>query len=328
MTRTLAIVVALSVGLWAGCKKDSGGKAAESKPAAKAEKEAPAKADKPAEKKPSEAKPAETKPGKGKVTAKRAAAKKKKPRARWKATPGKVPAGAPRLVIKHVKPSDADLNDLHEGLKEAKIFEDLAEAVTEGLKLPRPILVSLKSCGEPNAVYDPEEHTIELCYELMALFSEQFEGQNLDEETHIEAVLGATIFVFLHELGHALVHELELPITGKEEDVVDQLATKLLVGMGDFGEEAALDAAESFIILSEETEEFLTDLDMADEHSLDSQRFFNIVCWVYGSDAEKHESLVDDEQYLPEERAGFCEEEWATMSKAWDKLLAPHRRTL
>lgn len=41
-------------------------------------------------------------------------------------------------------------------------------------------------------------------------------------------VTGAVFFAFLYELGHALVDQLELPVTGKEEDAVDQLAAVIL----------------------------------------------------------------------------------------------------
>jgi len=65
---------------------------------------------------------------------------------------------------------------------------------------------------------------------------------------------------------------------------------------------------------------------MADEHSLDSQRFFNIVCWVYGRDPERHADMVDDERYLPNDRAEVCPEEWATLERSWTTLLSPHMR--
>lgn len=53
---------------------------------------------------------------------------------------------------------------------------------------------------------------------------------------------------FYHEVGHALVDVLELPITGKEEDAVDQLSTYVLVEDADGGEVAALDGAVAFLL--------------------------------------------------------------------------------
>src|SRR3546814_15326340 len=42
-------------------------------------------------------------------------------------------------------------------------------------------------------------------------------------------VLGNTIFTLFHELGHALVDKLEIPVLGREEDAVDALAVLLML---------------------------------------------------------------------------------------------------
>ena len=62
-----------------------------------------------------------------------------------------------------------------------------------------------------------------------------------------------------------------------------------------------------------------------DEHSLDEQRYFNIVCWVYGSAPEKYQSLLGREWGLPRERAERCAGEYDRMSRAWNAVLEPHK---
>jgi Zn-dependent peptidase ImmA (M78 family) len=42
-------------------------------------------------------------------------------------------------------------------------------------------------------------------------------------------VIGPVSLVFLHELGHALLDVLQIPILGREEDASDQLATYMLL---------------------------------------------------------------------------------------------------
>ena len=107
----------------------------------------------------------------------------------------------------------------------------------------------------------------------------------------------ALTFYTLHEVGHALIDILALPITGREEDVADQMATFLLIG----GKEGMiLDAAESFYTDLSTIQ--VADLPFEDVHSLDPQRFFNILCWTYGSDTKNYQYLVDD-QLLPTDRA-------------------------
>ena len=76
-------------------------------------------------------------------------------------------------------------------------------------------------------------------WELTQLYSELdelFKDDYPVEAERDEAVAGAFIFVFFHELGHALIDVYELPITGREEDAVDQLSTWILTDGTDDGE--------------------------------------------------------------------------------------------
>jgi hypothetical protein len=52
---------------------------------------------------------------------------------------------------------------------------------------------------------------------------------------------------------------------------------------------------------------------------------FNLLCWAYGADPEMNADLVDNE-LLPQERAGQCEDEYDRMSYAWSTLLVPYIR--
>lgn len=42
-------------------------------------------------------------------------------------------------------------------------------------------------------------------------------------------MLGQFEFVLLHEVGHAFVHVMNIPMVGKEEDAVDTLATIIAI---------------------------------------------------------------------------------------------------
>ena len=114
----------------------------------------------------------------------------------------------------------------------------------------------------------------------------------------------------------------DLPITGREEDAVDQLSVLLLADGSEEGEQMVLDAAVSF---SKKAGDELDELAFADEHSLDQQRYYNIVCLLYGQNEEKFASLVRDGT-LPESRAERCSQEFARVDKAWDALLAPYTK--
>ena len=138
-----------------------------------------------------------------------------------------------------------------------------------------------------------------------------------------DAVIGATIHTFYHELGHAFIHIFNLPITGKEEDAVDQLSTFILTDGTDEGEKAALDGARAFYLEAKQQNTDIDDLPYWDEHSLDLQRFYNIICIVFGQNEKKYSYLVK-KGILPEDRAEQCAGEYEQVEKAWTTLLAPY----
>ena len=39
----------------------------------------------------------------------------------------------------------------------------------------------------------------------------------------VEFVIGNTLFVLTHELGHGLINEFNMPVLGREEDAADSL---------------------------------------------------------------------------------------------------------
>jgi len=211
--------------------------------------------------------------------------------------------------------------DLEAALREEKFLESFCADANRTLTLPLDVDVVLEDCDEANAFYDPEHHRITMCYELIETFTKQFDQYARDEEEADAQVMGATMFTMYHELGHALSDIYKLPLTGKEEDAVDQLATVVLLAMGDEGREQALDGAEAF--LPDEAEAEFGELAFWETHSFGEQRFYNTLCLVYGKDPALHPEMVEDEM-LPHERAEGCVEEYERASAAWATLLKPH----
>jgi Putative metallopeptidase len=229
-------------------------------------------------------------------------------------------------------------NEQHEHLEkmltDSKLFDRFVEDLNKNLALPFDIDISFKECadlpeaqqmGAANAWYNPEDHTVTMCYELMAKSEELFRDDEKTPEDLAEAVKGSTAWTFYHELGHAMIDVYKLPLTGKNEDAADQISTNILIDGGDEGEKFALSGAEDFG-REAGADNDLNDLQFADTHSLDKQRFYNIVCWVYGQNEGKYGNLVEQGS-LPENRAPRCKEEYDTMARSWQTLLAPHMKS-
>jgi hypothetical protein len=206
--------------------------------------------------------------------------------------------------------------------EELKSLRETADALNKSFSLPHDIFIGFDNCEEANAFYDPEQKKVTVCYELAEDLYDAFKKDYKTDEQVEDAVTNATTFVFFHELGHALVDAYDLPITGREEDAVDQLSVYMLADGTQEGEQMVLDAAVSF---SRQASDELDESAFADEHSLDQQRYYNIICLLYGQDEEKFASLVRDGT-LPASRAERCSDEFARVDKAWDALLAPYTK--
>jgi hypothetical protein len=196
-------------------------------------------------------------------------------------------------------------------------LHELVARLNQSLRLPTTLGLRYAECGEANAYYDRDNREVLLCFELIEKLADDFAPQLDNDADLAEAVTSAHIFITLHEVGHALVDVLELPITGREEDAVDQLSAWLLIGE-ESGNAAVLDAAVSFSLASERYD--LAENDFADLHSLDRQRYYNMVCWVIGSDPQAHAGLAH-EAGLPDTRAATCAEEYQRLDRSWSKLL-------
>jgi len=248
--------------------------------------------------------------------------------------PATTPASAADLGVLRLDCGDGG-STMRAQFCQAPLVSTLIERLDRELRLPFDITVGFEVCDEVNAYYDPDLHRVVLCDELLDGLTTTLAAPGSDPSMVATAVTGAAVFFLLHELGHALIHALDLPAVGREEDAVDQLATVLLVReLGVGGIETALDGAIGLAELdATEADALAADPNEVedsaepvywDEHSFGEQRFYDIVCLVYGSDPGAHADLIGDD-YLPAERAEICPDEWQGVSRSWERLLAPYR---
>ena len=228
------------------------------------------------------------------------------------------------FLVDHKEVSNPRYNEIDRQIKEEKLLEKAADRLNSSLILPYNINLITRDCGEVNAFYNAETHSVTVCYELMEHFYTVFRSDGLSDEKAYDKMFDAVRFAFLHEIGHALIDTYNLPITGSEEDAADRCSSFInLTELGEDGVNAVLAAADAFAIESKNTSSNKRSL--ADEHLLQEQRFYNSLCMIYGSNKTKYASVVDD-QYLPKERAVKCPQEFERMADSWSNLLAPWRK--
>lgn len=227
------------------------------------------------------------------------------------------------FVVEHLAVRNSRYDEIDRQIKEEKLLEKAADKLNRSLKLPYDINLKTKDCGEINAFYDADAHSVTVCYELMEHFYKVFRSDGLSDRKAYDKMFDAVRFAFLHEIGHALIDTYNLPITGNEEDAADRCSSFInLTELGEDGVNAVLAAADAFAI---ESKTSTGKRNLADEHLLQEQRFYNSLCMIYGSNTSKY-SYILDEQYLPKERAVRCPQEYERTVQSWSNLLAPWRK--
>lgn len=229
------------------------------------------------------------------------------------------------FIVEHLEVTSARYQEFDRHVRNSKLLEDAAEKLNRSLSLPRNVVLRTKDCNEANAFYDPNERAITICYELMGHFYRIFKSAGENDEKAYEKMNDAVRFVFLHELGHALIDQYDLPVAGNEEDAADRCSAYVnLKELGEDGVRAVYAAADAFAIESKQGDNSKRNL--ADEHLLREQRFYNSLCMIYGSDPEKHSRIVEG-GYLPKERAKRCQGEFRRAVASWVSLLEPWRKS-
>lgn len=225
----------------------------------------------------------------------------------------------------YVEVQNPDYRDIENIFYNSGFFDGVIDSFNKNYKLPYNVIVLLSECPPDigaNAYYDPVTKAVVVCYQLIELFGDQLYPYAKSDQELLVFVQDAIYFIFLHEVGHAFIDIYDLPLIGKEEDAADQLATVIMLQSGQQGNNALFTVATTWLEASKQAAD-ISQLPMWDVHSLDQQRFYNILCFVYGKDPHQNTWLVYD-GYLPEDRAESCEFEYAKISKSWYELLAPY----
>ncbi|MEM8813251.1 MAG: DUF4344 domain-containing metallopeptidase [Pseudomonadota bacterium] len=142
-----------------------------------------------------------------------------------------------------------------------------------------------------------------------------------DIEEVRDFLIGNAISILFHETGHMLVTAYNLPVLGREEDAVDNLATLLLMDWDtDEGDQALIDSADAWFL----SDVAGFDADQAPvyygEHGLDRQRAYQIVCLMVGGKPDLYGDFADEVE-MPKDRQQRCQIDYTTARESWDGVL-------
>jgi hypothetical protein len=228
---------------------------------------------------------------------------------------------ADRIQISYVPPRNPAHEVLFQLLKERRTLEKF-NGLLSALRLPRPLLLKVEGCdGDSNAWY--EDDAVTVCYEYLEdLLRDAPKETTPAGVTRTDAILGPTLEVFLHEVGHAVFDYLSVPILGREEDAADQFAAYLLLQF-DESDARRLIYGVAYTYNVDASKPRTKKNPFADEHGPPAQRFYNVLCMAYGADSKLFADVVT-RGYLPRERAEGCADEYEQVLRALNKLIGPY----
>jgi len=146
------------------------------------------------------------------------------------------------------------------------------------------------------------------------------DGHQPDDGAEVSAFAKDVILhVVLHELGHALIREFDIPVLGNEETVADAFATYYLTTYVPDRAVAVLTArATSLMIEAGETPE----VDWRGEHDDDARRAYQIAALAVAADAEKYRAVAAVVG-MSEREIEKARDYGGEIRRSWRRVLAP-----
>ncbi|MCF6302442.1 MAG: DUF4344 domain-containing metallopeptidase, partial [Devosiaceae bacterium] len=149
--------------------------------------------------------------------------------------------------------------------------------------------------------------------------------RNLDKS--VRYVINNSLFTMYHEVGHLLVDKHQWPVLGREEDVADNFATYILLTQRRRSfHEALKDSALGWKLEDQAYGRRNNPSDYYNEHSLDLQRAYQIVCMMVGEDRDTFYQTAQ-EWRIDRDRQVGCRADYQQISRSLESLLSPHLNT-
>jgi hypothetical protein len=203
-----------------------------------------------------------------------------------------------------------------------RFIDFLRRVARPALALPVLILCAPSATADPSAL---EQRVIDTARMLQN--DPRFKKMSPQQiQNGVEFVTGNTLFVLGHETAHALINELGIPVIGREEDGADAMATLAALEMGHaFADRVVVNAAKGWFLGDQRDKKDGVPTVYYDEHGMDLQRAYYIVCLLVGAQPEKFKALANEVQ-IPEQRQRTCRDDFNNASWSWEQVLKPHRR--
>ncbi len=213
-------------------------------------------------------------------------------------------------------------------IKDLGLFEKAVESVENRYRLDRDIGVIIGDLPENNEVfvangpaYYPNVDAIVFPWNFMRTTYDVLEEEAASSDEAMKFTAQSLQYVLYHEFAHVLIDQLDLAVTGREEDAADQFATLLAMETG-----GPLGAYATGIVFTELEGDSPPSMEAyMDEHSFGKQRMVSSLCYIYGAAEVSGEGGSEEISNYIGDRAPRCASEFEQMASSWTRILEPHR---
>lgn len=233
--------------------------------------------------------------------------------------------------IDYKKPSNSVHQKLYKALSnnDAIFLGDAVRFLNKLYDVPNDIQIVVADCGSRNSRYNLGEITIYICYETIQYKVKDYRTPVSTKKEYLSRVFKNSVFTFWHEIGHAMIHQLELPISsGKlnQEDLADEFAVLSMIWRKDDKWTNTIVTSalhyKNRVILAQR--EGLTRKKYG-YHSPDDKRYYNLMCLLYGAKPitfKRLEEKLNDEPFS----SSSCKSNYYIRDKYWSEMLKSHTK--
>ena len=142
----------------------------------------------------------------------------------------------------------------------------------------------------------------------------------------VEFVVGNVLFVVTHEMGHAVVLDMNLPTLGGVEQAADDFAilTMLKLGEKDFSDRVLIEAAKGWYTNARPEGAATGMPHYYERHGLNARRAYRMVCLMVGAASARFDALAA-EATLPKDLRRTCGWDYDRTAQSWERALRSFR---
>lgn len=230
-----------------------------------------------------------------------------------------IPNSFPSILV---PPRSPALQPLFRQLAEEVNPVEIGKMVSELYRITElRVPIRVEECGRPDVLYLPRQRLISLCYEFFLEINQLLGKAPADWYVIDRTTRAVVVFVVLHEIGHALVHLLDLQVGPRAEDAVDQFAFLMMASVKKQDLALRIVQAPAAYFRGHSVQvDTPRGHDPKDVHSTSAARSREALCLLYG----RHRDPALARQLGS--AAPACIPHAAEVAATWNALLSPYCR--